>query len=148
MRISYTTRYSFLSLLTGCSSFFLPLHNYEARTNEREWASEWGRQAGLLDFMRTKKEKNRYSLWMGFVGTNDHEIFALMLFPTPHQRCWLDGVEAYCRGTIWQSSAQLELQCAFSFLCTLHFAYDHTEIFLNTFTAPSLWSWSSRRRLL
>lgn len=68
---------------------------------------------------------------MEFEDTSDHEIFALMLFPTPHQRCWHDGVEAYCRGTIWQSSVQLELQCAFfrvyySF-CT--FFLNHTEIY-------------------
>lgn len=74
------------------------------------------------------RRKNQYSLWMGFVDTSDHEIFALMLSPILRQRCWHDVVEAYCRGTIWQSLVQLEFQCASSSLCT--FCFRSHKIFL------------------
>lgn len=77
---------------------------------------------------------------MGFVGTSDHEIFALMLFPIPRQRCWHVDVEAYCRGTIWQNLVQLEFQCAS--LGRFHFALfalDHTKFYILILSQHFVW---------
>lgn len=60
------------------------------------------------------QKKNRYSLWMACRDTSGLEIYALMPSPTPRRRCWHDDAEAYCKGTIWQSSMRPESQCASS----------------------------------
>lgn len=50
---------------------------------------------------------------MACQDTSALEISALMPSPIPRQKCWLGGVGVCCKGTIWQSSMQLESQCAF-----------------------------------
>lgn len=157
-KISYEIRLAFLLLFIGSLLTLLPspqqCFTLDARTSEvgrmrtcRERA-RWQRECKAA---RGGKGKNQYSLWRAELDTSDPEIFALMPSPVLRRRCWHDGAEAYCRGTIWQSSVQLEFQCASSSLALCTFCFrSHKNFLLNTFTALGLsgclWVLTSSRR--
>lgn len=93
-------------------------------------AREWVAHTKQAKRRVLRRQKNRYSLWMACQDTSALEISALMPSPIPRRKCWHGGAGVCCKGTIWQSSMQLESQCAFFISLAVTLARDECNAML------------------